>query len=285
MQALKLVRQISKYVLESPSNKGQKVYRLFLALGWQLYKRAVGLPIISKLDNGAHFILLPNSTNSTGNIYVKTYEAEYIYFLRKEVIEGGVFLDIGAHMGLYTLLLKDKFKKGFCFEPAKDNYKALKNNLFINNLHENFIALDKAVSNVEGTSVFNVNGDFSGTNSLEDAGAGSSGQEVETITIDSFIRKNGIQEKIQLIKIDTEGHEMQVLEGAKETLQNSPTCIVVIENYDTEIIIDFFNKLSYTVYALNKEGVISDEKEKVMRTYNLLAIGPLHPISLNRTLA
>jgi hypothetical protein len=71
----KILKGIFKYIYSSPSNKGEKSYRVLLFFLWQIYKRVVGLPLISKLDNGMLFILYPESTNSTANIYVRTYEA------------------------------------------------------------------------------------------------------------------------------------------------------------------------------------------------------------------
>jgi FkbM family methyltransferase len=279
MPFFQTVKQIYRYISESPSNKGQKAYRVLLAIVWQFYKRVIGLPIISRLDNGASFILLPNSTNSTGNIYVKTYEAEYIYFLRKEVLEGGIFLDIGAHMGLYTLLLKDKFSGGFCFEPSGDNLQALRNNLAINNLQTKFRTIEKAVSDREGFAFLQIKGAYSGVNALEKEAENFKGQMVNTTSIDAFLYEQQIKDPIRLIKIDTEGHEMKVLEGARETLKANRECIVVFENSLDDTAISFFSNLSYKLFSIDKNGTLNDRPADFWKAYNLIAIGPGHPLT------
>jgi FkbM family methyltransferase len=278
MSFFKLFRQVYRYITESPSNKGQKAWRIFLALLWQVYKRTVGLPIISKLDNGANFILLPNSINSTGNIYVKTYEAEYIYFLRKQVIEGGVLLDIGAHMGLYTLLLKDKFDAGFCFEPSEDNFKALRNNLTINDLQEKFKVFELAVSDTEGTAVFEIDGQYSGTNSIKTGTPLGNSFLVKTVTIDGFMKQNQINGHVGLVKVDTEGHEEQVLKGAKETLLANPECMVIFENSSGDPVIQLLRGLSFKIFMIDKNGNLSEREQDLLKAYNLIAVGPEHPL-------
>jgi FkbM family methyltransferase len=278
MRFFQVSKQVFRYINDSPSNKGQKLYRFFLAFVWQVYKRTVGLPLISRLDNGASFILLPGSTNSTGNIYVRTYEAEYIYFLRKEVEPGGVFLDIGAHMGLYTLLLKDKFSAGFCFEPAEDNFSALRKNLALNELTEIFESIKMAVSDREGEANLQITGAYSGMNGLNsDAGTGNTAI-VKTTSLDSFVKERKIKEKITLIKIDTEGHEEKVLRGARETLRNNPACLVLFENSGLHSFIRIFDELAFTVYGIKKDGTVSRKPEDLAGSYNLVAAGPHHPL-------
>ncbi|NTS43791.1 FkbM family methyltransferase [Flavisolibacter sp. BT320] len=276
MPFFKTVRQISRYINESPANRGQKLYRHFLALLWQVYKRTIGLPLISCLDNGALFILLPNSTNSTGNIYVKTYEAEYIYFLRQAIVEEGIILDIGAHMGLYTLLLKDKFKGGYCFEPSNDNRRALTHNLAINELQEKFWVCGNAVSSYDGEASLAIKGAYSGENTLTENGKESI--RVNTVTIDSFLKQERKNEPVTLIKIDTEGHEKEILEGAKETLKQNRQCIVLFENSNASFARHFFSGLSYSLYAINKKGELTNEEDSFWKAYNLVAIGPDHPL-------
>ncbi|MBB1284685.1 FkbM family methyltransferase [Flavisolibacter sp. BT320] len=278
MRFFRLTKQIFRYINESPSNKGQKLYRFFLAILWQVYKRTVGLPLVSKLDNGASFILLPNSTNSTGNIYVKTYEAEYIYFLRKQVERGGVLLDIGAHMGLYTLLLKDRFSAGYCFEPAGDNFRALRNNMALNELTNVFECINMAVSNMNGEASLEITGAYSGMNGLTDRTGSAATVTVKTTTVDSFVKERDIEEKITLIKIDTEGHEVNVLKGARETLRNNPATLVLFENSELPSIIRIFDELSFTVYGIRKDGTPSRRPVDLASSYNLVAVGPHHPL-------
>jgi FkbM family methyltransferase len=56
--------------------------------------------------------------------------------LRQFLPSEGIIIDVGSHMGIYTLLLAEKFRGGLCLEPADDNFMALENNLFINRLKD-----------------------------------------------------------------------------------------------------------------------------------------------------
>ncbi|MEJ7587813.1 MAG: FkbM family methyltransferase [Ferruginibacter sp.] len=238
----------------------------------------VGLPVISNLDNGAKFILEVNSTNSTGNIYVKTYEAEYIYFLRKNILREGLMVDIGAHMGLYTLLLNELFTGGYCFEPAKDNFKALRNNLFINDLIEKFIPVNTAVSDTNEHQVLKVEGTFSGINYLVDPNdkniAGAT--EVPAVTIDRFLSEKNNNGTITFLKIDTEGHELKVLNGCIKTLQNNPGLIVLFENSSPSGLLELFASVGFKVFSIDSKGKIFSDSINVLNAYNLFAVGREH---------
>ena len=280
MNFIKSSKSIISYIRKSPSNKGQKFYRFSLAILWQCYKRIIGLPLISRLDNGAKFILEPHSTNSSGNIYVKTYEAEYIYFLRENILKGGVIIDIGAHMGLYTLLLKDLFESGYCFEPAPDNFKALAANLFINDFIEKFLPVKSAVSDKNETMHLKIEGTFSGVNFLvEDKELSFENyQSVPVVSIDSFLSEKGEQKNIHFIKIDTEGNELKVLRGCLHTLKSNPKLIVLIENYSPMELVTLFSSINFKVFAIDKNGHILTDKNSILNSYNLLAVGMSHPL-------
>ena len=256
------------------------MYRVGLAVLWQSYKRMVGLPIISILDNGTKFILYPNSTNSTGNIYVKTYEAEYIYFLRKHIVKGGMIIDIGAHMGLFTLLLNNLFKGGYCFEPAKDTYMALQNNLFLNRLMDEFIPINSAVSDNDGTHTLKMEGAFSGINHLIETGEENSkdAEIVSTVSLDTFLIKNNILSNINFLKIDTEGHELTILMGSQQMLQNNPNLIILMENNCIEKVLELFAKVNFKVFAISSNGNVLSDNKSIANAYNIFAVGSLHPL-------
>lgn len=264
--------------MSSESNKGQYAYRFALAFLWQMYKRFVGLPIISKLDNGAQFILHPHSTNSAGNIYVKTYEAEYIYFLRKHLGHGGLILDVGAHMGLYTLLLNEKFDGGYCFEPAADTFKYLEKNIYLNDYAQKFKSINKAVSDRYTKARLIQDGQFSGTNKIETGPQVNPGEEMETVSIDVFLQEASERRQVSFIKIDTEGHEYNVLLGAKETLTNNAGCLVLLENSDTELVCNLFEQIGYKMFSIDKKGSIKTVPSDLKNAGNIFAVGPKHSL-------
>ena len=88
-------------------------------------------------DKDVSFIL--NLTNPIDReIYLKgNYEKEQIDFLSKEIKNNDIkyFLDIGAHMGIYSINISKKNILTYSFEPVKKNYEQLKRNKKINNIN------------------------------------------------------------------------------------------------------------------------------------------------------
>lgn len=142
--------------------------------------------------------------------------------IRKYVRTGTTVIDVGAHIGTMTLTMgKCAGTKGlvYAFEPQKKLFREMFYNLKLNNI-QNATALrfglgDRSEVVEMGPAVI---GNEGGT------GVGKGGDAVELRTLDSFGFKN-----VSLIKIDVEGYEDFVLEGAKRTIAESyPVLIVVI---------------------------------------------------------
>ena len=80
-----------------------------------------------------------------------------------EIKDNDVIIDIGAHIGLFTLFSSQFCKNGriYCFEPVKDNFSMLKSNLKLNNI-ENVIVANTAVSSITGPVTIYLNEDEAG---------------------------------------------------------------------------------------------------------------------------
>ena len=141
------------------------------------------------------------------------------------LIKGRVLIDIGANIGIYTLSLFRNAKYIYAFEPERENYRRLVNNLKINSI-TNVKTLRKAVSNQTGKSIsLYINRDNKGWHSTSIPYSNDI-QRVESITLDYFIEKNKIKD-IGLIKIDVEGGELNVLAGSRKILKKlRPTVLI-----------------------------------------------------------
>ncbi len=139
----------------------------------------------------------------------------YEPFLQKrmaqEVERGGVFYDIGANVGFYSLLASTLIGHGkvFAFEPWYPNVVYLKKHLSLNRIN-NVEAFEIAISDRVGTLFF----------AAEETGAMGHLQptgsfQVATFTIDSLIFEKGLPAPSH-IKMDIEGEELKALMGAKE---------------------------------------------------------------------
>lgn len=181
-----------------------------------------------------------------------------------------LFIDIGAHYGFYTLLLGTKFPdcKIISFEPAPQNFEILKMNLKINNL-EKIEIYDFAVSDKNEIKDFNI-GERSSQSGFYEHNMSKIIKtiQIKTITLDSFL-KDALKVPT-FIKIDTEGHEMCVLEGMKNILETTEDIKLLIE-FNPELLKRAGNKPGDLFRKINHFGfdiyVIDDE---LRETYKLV---------------
>lgn len=165
--------------------------------------------------------------------FPEEYEAENFEFLEDSCKTGSVVIDIGAHIGLFSVIASqvtgDKGKV-YAFEPAPNTFVLLKKTLSINQ-SQVIEPFQKAVGKESGKITFFVSdGEADNSNSLvnykEDRPL--HGIDVEVTSVDAFVKEKNIS-KLDFIKIDVEGAEYDTLRGAIETLKNlKPVCIVAV---------------------------------------------------------
>lgn len=152
-----------------------------------------------------------------------------------------VFIDVGAYVGRYSVILNNRFKKIYAFEPTWATYQRLKKNILINGI-ENVSALRLAL--MDQTGFFDMNIKYTpGTNSLLNEKNVLGLELVECCLLDDLIF-NG---KIDLIKIDVEGAEKMVLRGAENTIRmNKPRIIIEVEKENRLFVKSFMLALDYS---------------------------------------
>jgi len=127
---------------------------------------------------------------------------------------GDIVFDIGAYVGDTALWFSKAVGpqgKVYAFEPEPSNFAKLKANLERNKV-TNVIPLQLALSENEGEMRVS-----SGAGSSVKTQAGT-GKSVKVTTIDNFVEANTLP-RVDFIKMDVEGHELKVLEGAHETIK------------------------------------------------------------------
>ncbi|MBS3100842.1 FkbM family methyltransferase [Candidatus Woesearchaeota archaeon] len=162
-------------------------------------------------------------------------EAFETKLLGKIVKKGMVVYDIGANVGYYTLIFAHLVgRKGrvYAFEPEPENYRLLLKNIRASNCR-NVIAIKKAVSDKSGKVKFFVSEAYKGDHSMSDLGAGSKLIEVDSITIDNFVRNKA---KPGFIKIDVEGAEFLAVKGMGKLLDSGKGVKMVCEFYPKGLI-------------------------------------------------
>ena len=181
------------------------------------------------------------------------------------------FVDIGANVGEFMLdysSRKEIVKRVFLFEPQKEQIKALKETIKINNFNHCDL-IEKAVSNKTGTLRFNVNSNNTTASGISHDN--SSNVIVETTTIDENFDENTSSPFVFLI--DAEGAELSIFQGGRKFIKNNQPLMIFEYNHISKKhfnLEDVKRELgsNYSIYRLRKDGSLD---ENLINTWNLVA--------------
>ena len=185
--------------------------------------------------------------------------------------EAGVYIDVGAHTGLYTLasLKSNSLNRVIAIEPLFVNLARLLTNLRLNNLHRQVSAHLLAVSNFDGMSKFK---NIEENSYLSKGGKiDTNGSPVKTIKLDSLQIPNDMN--VKAIKIDTEGEDFKILEGSKRIFSKyKPKVIIEVRNENKQNIQNFFDDFNYNLFTINKKrSPIDLNKTDIQNIINIYA--------------
>ena len=161
-------------------------------------------------------------------VALELYEYGRIKYLLKilDRLRPDMFLDIGAHAALYSLILKTRYPdiEVHAFEPDRTNLCQLYANLFVNKLQNKILVHEHGISDKDGKVMFDVSEETTGRGTRHISSSGSI--EIDVKRLDNVLADKG---RIVAVKIDVEGHECQVVDGASELL-GSNQCFVQVES-------------------------------------------------------
>lgn len=169
-----------------------------------------------------------------------------------------ISIDVGANKGVWSHVLSEISSTVYAFEPNPKLYRVLQKCM-----NNKVIAKNVALSNTSGYAELripkNKKGYSNQGSSLSEIKVSKNYKsiDVEIDTLDNFNI-----DRVGFIKIDVEGHELAVLEGAKKTIQkNMPIMIIEIEEKHTkkpiETLIEQVQSYGYDCFAL-KNGILTN---------------------------
>jgi len=129
------------------------------------------------------------------------YETALIF---GQINKNSVIIDVGANIGYYTVLMAKFVKKVYAFEPEKEAFEILKKNIKENNL-KNVVLFNKAVGSKRGSKFLKTDSENFGNSRIVTS---NTKQVTRIVRLDEVIK-----EKVDLIKIDVQGYELEVLKG------------------------------------------------------------------------
>jgi len=151
--------------------------------------------------------------------------------LKDHLKPGGVFLDIGANIGLYSLMgaqLVGAEGKVFAFEPDPSNFALLRRNVELNGMGSVVAPQQMALgehADAGGVTFYSPARGGSPESSLVSKGANMRSVTVPLDTLDAFCERSGVSP--DLIKIDTEGAEWPIIQGGLGVIRAKKPLLVV----------------------------------------------------------
>lgn len=182
--------------------------------------------------NGCTIYLDREDIAVSGALALKGFESYETELFEQALRPGMTVLDVGAHIGYYTLIAARKVGptgRVIAFEPEPRNNALLRKNVAANKL-SNVVILDVAASDSAGSHDLFLEKYNKGHHSFGRGSASAERITVKTDTIDHALERFG-SPAIDLMKIDIEGAEPIALRGMKETIARSPAMTIFAEAY------------------------------------------------------
>ena len=209
------------------------------------------------------------------------YENSILYLVEEFInqklpaAKNSTVLDIGANIGNHSIFFAKMFKKVYAFEPNPVTYEVLKINCNFISETKNIEPFNFGLSDIDGTLPFLINhSNIGGSAIAKNEETSENIIDVSVKKLDDLTIMNNTT--IALIKLDVEGHELKVLEGAKNTLsKNKPA--ILFEQHPSDIVngssdvVMFLQELGYDFFTIKKNfyfggGILSKVAGLTLRT-------------------
>ena len=214
-----------KFVWYHPLNYNSRLAAIWRVLTWQLVSKILPGPIALPFVNGTYLLTTRGMNASTGNWYCGLQEYEDMSFVLHSLRPGDLFVDVGANIGSYSILAGAcEGVKVIAFEPVPQTFSWLQKNIKINALENQIEAMNIGLAEQKGSINFSSNLDSLNHVVLQEK------HNTSVVKVDISKLDDILDHKYPtVIKIDVEGYELQVLNGAKRILDNPSLIAVIVE--------------------------------------------------------
>jgi len=214
----------------------------------QFYKRILKKDNSIKLNKGIS-INLPRNSKFGTELFLKNGSVDWgsEEYLIKYLDKQKSFLDIGANIGYYSLLVSPYCHRVYAFEPDLRSIPALQENA---KKVENITVIQEAVYSEVGEMQFDITRlpELSGLNTKSENSTNYINVKVDTL--DNFATKHP-NLKITAIKTDVEGADTEVLLGGKNLIEREQP-LILSEAFPDSRVLKFAQKLDYLIFAFIK---------------------------------
>lgn len=210
-----------------------------LWVAWQAWERVIGRPWTVTMPPGLALVLAPHDPVTSGVLYCGLPDWPEMCFVRDYLRSGDVMVDVGANVGLYSLLAASvDGVRVLAFEPDGGARRTAEANAARNGLACRIEVRPQAAGAAAGTATFTV-GLGPENRVLGQSPNGHRARTVEVVALDDVVPG-----PVALVKVDVEGHEPEVLDGAAGLLRRERP-VLILEANDAAALMERIAPLGY----------------------------------------
>ena len=249
---MKTILNVVKYIWTHPANRGRQFSSIYHSIKWQIRKRLISGYVDIKVFDTLRLRCYPDSPSASLVIYCNEYpDYHEMHFMRRYLRPGDAVLDIGANIGVYSLLAASCVGVSghiVAFEPGLKAYQRLMENISLNQLN-NITVHACAVGDQSGYIDFLADCDTtSRIRSKVDF-------DIPTIKVPVLRLDDVIKLDCALGKMDIEGAEPIALQGAQKLLKKANPPIWLLElngslrafNFSEEVFVAWLTSQGYDI--------------------------------------
>jgi len=220
--------QTIKFINRHPLAKRHKLVAITRFIQWQCSQAIHPRPVTYPFIANTKLWVKKGMAGATGNIYTGLHEFEDMCFLLHFLRPGDLFIDIGANIGSYTILAAGVASADcISIEPVPQTFEVLKKNIAINGLAKRVTALNIGIGAEKAILHFTKHLDT--VNHVIRDNSDEKGEDLIDVPCECLdtLLLNG--QKPALLKIDVEGFEQEVINGARHLLEDPALKAIIIE--------------------------------------------------------
>lgn len=226
LSAARIGLATARRIWRHPHNRHRRGRRLAAWLAWQAWERTVRRPWTVTLDGGATLELVPHDPVTAEVLYCGLPDWAEMSFIRRYLRPGDRFVDVGANVGLYTLVAAGVEGVGVvAFEPDPATRARAAANVARNRLAERVELRAEAVGAAPGHSLLTT-----GHGPMNRLVAGPTPATTATTDVTVTTLDAALDGGAALVKVDVEGAEAAVLDGAARLLAGHRPALVLEAN-------------------------------------------------------
>ncbi|MFD1063445.1 FkbM family methyltransferase [Winogradskyella litorisediminis] len=224
--------------------KHRKLNQLYKHFNWVFLTLGAKPIVNAKMEDDTTIKVDLSTRTERMAFYTGAYDSDLLEVIKQLLNTDGVFLDVGANIGFYSVAISNVFRvknakgKTLAFEPFEGNFKRLTHNIEANNLSDYCILNNFGLSDTSTTTEITLREDFKhGSNTgnasiptSESMDAGFKTSSIQLKTLDEVWNTNFSDlENIDLIKMDIEGHEDFCFKGGVNSIAaHRPTIMMEV---------------------------------------------------------